>query len=328
MRQRVYIERMNHGRFRNNVASALEWLGWERIVAKNATVFIKPNYTYPFYKPGVTTSPELLEAVISVLRERTPHIRVGESDGGAHAWRAEEAFKGHRVYELADQYGIEAVNLTKLPREVATTQIGGKEISVELPSLLLHDVDVFITMPVPKVHVMTQVSLGFKNQWGCLPDVKRLRNHPQFTEKVLAINKLLKPKLVIFDGTYFLDRTGPMDGEAVQMDLLIASNDIGTGSLACCDIMQIDPTRIRHLQKAMEEGMMPRAMGEVNFNTDISQFRRHPFTLQRTWINWVTLGVFHSSLATHLIYDSPLAKPIHDLLYALRGKPEDVTPQW
>ena len=69
MRPRVYIERMIHGRFKNNVASALGWLGWERIVAKNATVFIKPNYTYPFYKPGVTTSPELLEAVISVLRE-------------------------------------------------------------------------------------------------------------------------------------------------------------------------------------------------------------------------------------------------------------------
>ncbi len=53
---------------------------------------------------------------------------------------------------------------------------------VKLPAALVEACDSFITVPVPKVHVMTNVSLGFKNQWGCLPDVKRLRDHYRFAE--------------------------------------------------------------------------------------------------------------------------------------------------
>jgi len=78
---------------------------------------------------------------------------------------------------------------------------------VEPPVLLLREVDVFITLPVAKVHAMTGVSLGFKNQWGCQPTTMRLRNHPQFAHKILLINRLVRPRLALFDGTWFLDRT-------------------------------------------------------------------------------------------------------------------------
>ena len=159
------------------------------------------------------------------------------------------------------------MNLTEYPREWAETEIFGRQIKLEMSRLLLHETDVFITMPVPKVHVMTRVSLGFKNQWGCLPDVKRLRNHHDFSYKVLAINKLLNPQMVIFDGTYFLNRTGPMEGDPVKMNLLIASDDAGAGSLACCELMQINPKSIAHLRLAIKEGMMPDSLEQVDLNT-------------------------------------------------------------
>jgi len=91
--------------------------------------------------------------------------------------------------------------------------VDSREIEIELPTLLVEETDFFITMPVPKVHAMTGVSLGFKNQWGCIPDVKRLRHHPDFVRKVIEINKILNTRLVVFDGTYFLNRSGPMSGE-------------------------------------------------------------------------------------------------------------------
>ena len=34
---------------------------------KNKRVFIKPNFTFPFYKPGVTTPPDLIRALVEVL---------------------------------------------------------------------------------------------------------------------------------------------------------------------------------------------------------------------------------------------------------------------
>lgn len=81
-------------------------------------------------------------------------------------------------------------------------------------------------MPVPKIRCMTGLSLGFKNQWGCIPDTMRLRYHHIFDDAIIAINKILKP-VVISDGTYFLDINGPMEGVPVKMDLIIASNNVG-----------------------------------------------------------------------------------------------------
>jgi len=263
MVRKAFIHHTERGSLLICLSEAFEWLGWEKIISAGTKVFIKPNFTYPFYKPGVTTSPALIEATVSLLTSRGAMALVGESDGGSHAWTAEEAFEGHQVPEICARYGARAVNLSKLPREMAETNVAGRRIQVELPSMLLHDIDVFITMPVPKVHIMTGVSLAFKNQWGCIPDVKRLRYHPDFPYVVLAINKLLRPKLAVFDGTYFLNRTGPMDGEPVPLNLLIVSDDLGAGDLVCCEIMKIDPNHIGHLRLAMWEGMMPMSLSEV-----------------------------------------------------------------
>lgn len=327
MTHKVWVDRMAEP-LDVTVGQCMDWLKWTDLVPANARVAIKPNLTYPFYKPGVTTSPALLEAVVKLLRTRTPHVTIVESDGGSYAWPAQKAFEGHGINGICARYGVQAVNLTESPREWAETDIQGRRIKVEMSRLLLRETDVFVTIPVPKVHVMTRVSLGFKNQWGCLPDVKRLRNHSQFPYKVLAINKLLKPRLAIFDGTYFLNKTGPMEGESVNMNLLIASNDAGAGSLACCEIMQIDPREAAHLRLAMREGMMPKRIEDVTLNTPLAPFIGPPFSLQRTWMHWLTLGVFKSRVATQLVYDSPFAKPLHDLVYLVRGRPRDFAPRW
>ena len=150
----------------NEIAAALKWIGWDTIIEPEARVFIKPNFTYPFYKPGVTTSPQVMEALISVLSTQTSNIIIGESDGGYHAWKAEEAFQGHNLYKIAGRYGAELVNLSKIEAEDTEVKVGSKTVRARLPSLLLREVDAFITVPVPKVHVMTRLSLAFKNQWG------------------------------------------------------------------------------------------------------------------------------------------------------------------
>ena len=297
--------------------AALDWLDWSSIIERDARVAIKPNFTWPLHRPGVTTSPAMIEALVRALISRTRNITIVESDGGSNAWSADEAFAGHRVPEICRRHGAHAVNLTRYPRENVETEIGGRPVTVELSRLLTRETDVFITMPVPKLHAMTGVSLGFKNQWGCLPDAKRLRHHADFARKILAINRILKPKLAIFDGTWFLDRSGPLEGDSIRKDLLIASSDAGAGSLVCCELMGIDPRSVAHLRLAIGEGMMPSAIAEVTTNVALEAFKGPAFRLQRSWRQWLSLAAFHSRLATIALYDSPLAKPAHELLYLL-----------
>ncbi len=327
MRPKVWVGRMETP-LRASLSKALDWLQWSDLVPRDARVTIKPNLTYPFYKPGVTTSPRLIDALVGHLATRTRYITIVESDGGSYAWPAKDAFKGHGIDQICALYGARAINLTEYPREWAEVEVLGRRIKLEMSKLLISETDIFITMPVPKVHAMTQVSLGFKNQWGCLPDVKRLHNHPDFPHTVLAINKLLRPKLAVFDGTYFLNRNGPMEGDPAKMGLLIASDDVGAGSLACCELMQINPRSVAHFCLAMRAGMMPFDLEEIVLNTELTQFQGPKFYLQRNWIQWVTLAVFHNKLATRIAYDSPLAKPLHDILYFFRGRPKDFSPRW
>jgi uncharacterized protein (DUF362 family) len=324
---RVFAGRLA-GETHRRVAEALDWIDWTSVVAPGARVFIKPNFTYPFYKPGVTTSPALIEAVVRVLSDRAGEIVICESNGGSDAWSADRAFEGHDLPSICARHGARTMNLTEAPREIVEATVGGRRVSVELPAPLVHDADVFVTMPVPKIHMMTGVSLGFKNQWGCLPDVKRLRRHHEFSRAVLAINKILKPALAVFDGTYFLNRTGPMDGDAIPMDLVVASRGPGPGTLACCDIMQIDWRSIAHLRDAAAEGMMPDDVAALECNAPLASFRRQPFTLERTPLNWFSLLGFRNRFLAWLLWDSALARPAHEVLYLLRGRPTDFRPQW
>jgi uncharacterized protein (DUF362 family) len=325
--QKVWISKTDSGIDRE-IESALEWLDWRAVISPGARVSIKPNLTYPMHKSGVTTSPAILESLIRALSSRTRNITIVESDGGSYSWPAEEAFTGHGIPEMCRRYEARAVNLTSYPRETLQTEIAGRSVSVEVSKLLTRETDVFITMPVPKLHMMTGVSLGFKNQWGCLPDVKRLRNHADFARKVLAINKILRPQLAIFDGTYFLDRGGPLEGDPIRKNLLIASRDAGAGSLACCALMGIDPRSVPHLRLAIAEAMMPPTVDALLANDAIDAFKGEAFKLERSWSQSLTRAIFRSRLATIALYDSPLAKPAHELVYLVRGRPADFSPKW
>lgn len=315
----VFVERFDHQEHLNDtLAEALDWVGARRIIARGARVFIKPNLTWRLPIPGVTVTPTFLQALVETLLPLTPNIIIGESEGGQACFRAEDAFQNHGIYDLEKGYGIQVVNLSKCKHETASTIVGGKSVSVELPSLLLHEVDVFITVPVPKIHAMTGVSIGFKNQWGCLGDKMRVTQHPWFEPAVVAINKLLKPKLCICDGTYFLDHTGPMMGEPVPMNLVIAGNDIGATSGACCRIMGIDPMAIAHYRLAHQEGMFPESLGMVKFNRSPEQFAQRQFRLRRAFINHIQLAAFHNVLLNRAFYDSIFADAFHELLWLIR----------
>ena len=299
----------------------MNWIDAPSIIPRDAHVFIKPNLTWVEPTPGVTTTPQMLEALVAYLTPQTSKLVIGESNGGQNCFIADEAFERHGVYDIATKYGAKVVNLSNEKREFASTTVGAKEIVVELPSILLHDIDIFITLPVPKVHAMTQVSLGFKNQWGCQPDIMRFRNHPHFADVIIAINKLLNSRIAVFDGTYFLNRTGPMVGEPVKMDSLIISNDIGAGSLACCEIMQINPKKVKHFRIAQQEGMFPRSSHEIRFNRPPSQFSTRKFHLDYTMLNWAQLSAFKFRWANRFFHDSKYADPLHEFIFWIRRNP-------
>jgi uncharacterized protein (DUF362 family) len=302
------------------IEKAIEWIGLIKKISSVTRISIKPNFTYPCYKPGITTSPQVIEETIKILKEFTNNIFIVESDGGYGTFNAEEAFKGHNIYELCKKYSIEAVNLNKEPAESITIFTKGREKSILLPKRLLYGTDLFITMPVPKIHCMTGLTLGFKNQWGCIPDDMRLRYHYIFNDAIIAINKILNP-VVISDGLYFLDINGPMEGVPVQMDLIIASNNVGAFDRYVSELMGFSWKKVNHLKRAAELGEMPTNLSEIIYNMPPAELRTHKFKLKRTLRNYIALMGFKSRFLTWLGYESWFGRVIlHGILYAVSGK--------
>jgi uncharacterized protein (DUF362 family) len=289
----VFLER-SEGRLAEVIASCLQGSGILGRVAARSRVALKPNLTYPYFKRGVTTSPAVVREIIKILRDVTKHIAIVETGGGYGAWAVEDAFRGHGLDEIAREYGAELVNLTAEPSEMITFRSGGRERKLPLPVRLLHETDVFITMPVPKIHCMTGVTLAYKNQWGCIPDTMRLRRHYIFDDAIVAINRALKPA-VLADGTYFLDGNGPMEGEPVRMDLIIGASDAGSFDRYVSELMGVPWQKVPHLRRAVGLGDMPASLAEIKANAPPEAFRTRIFKLKRTTRNWIAL----SGLARH-----------------------------
>ncbi|KFD40569.1 hypothetical protein HX99_04380 [Peptococcaceae bacterium SCADC1_2_3] len=85
---------------------ALDYIQWEKHVQKDSVVFVKPNFTFPYYKEGITTDPVLLKCLLELLKSRAGRVILGESNGGNHSFKAEDAFAGHDMYEICREAGV------------------------------------------------------------------------------------------------------------------------------------------------------------------------------------------------------------------------------
>ena len=287
---------------------------------RGCRVAVKPNLTFPVHRPGVTTTPAVLRAVVERLVERSNQVFVVESDGGYGAWDCERALRGHGVHEMCAALGATAVNLSAAPRASLAVPRRGGHVTIPFPRMLLDSIDAFISVPVPKVHCMTGVSLAMKNQWGLIPDPMRLEHHHAFDEVVLEINRRLPGATAVVDGTYFLDENGPMDGRPLRKDLVIAAGSIGECDRYLCALMGVDPMDVPHLRHAIGAGFVPARLDEVGF--DAEQLRRLSYraVLNRTPRQTLVRTFFHSRRLTRLMYTSAFGRGLHKVYYGMVGK--------
>jgi len=316
---RAYITKVTD--VRENILNSLDFIEWEKQFTKDSTVFIKPNFTYPYYKEGITTNPEVLRCLLELLQDRVARVIVGESNGGNHSFTADQAFKGHGMPDICKETGAELVNLSTLPSRYIEDTIQGKRVKVQVPDLLVDEVDCFVSVPVLKVHVMTTITLSMKNLWGCYPDTMRCLHHKYLSRKLTLLTKVIKPKIVLIDGTYALNGHGPMYGEAVKADLLIAANNPVVADAFGSTIMGIPASKVEHIMFAEKEGLGTTDLEAVQFNDDWKKYQLQ-FQVNKTLIDGLSTILFNSECMAKLVMDSPMKPIIYGVASKLRNKNE------
>lgn len=285
-------------------------------------VFIKPNLTYPVYKKGVTTRKEFVGGLIAALRQvnSTTKIFIGEGEGGYNSFSMSEAMHAMGFYDIQRKYpNIKIINLTKTLSCEVELLANKRPYRIDLPRIFFDEIDFSITCPLPKVHCMTKITLAYKNQWGCLPDTMRLKNHFVFNEIIGQICDKLKFRYAFLDGKYGLDTNGPMAGDPVEVNWFVASNSLGAFDIIVSEMMGSDWRKIKHLKMAHRHNLLPQRH-QIRLIGDIDALKRK-FTLKRNIWNYPALAAFHSANLTQLFYFSSWAKPLHDIMYTFRKRP-------
>lgn len=310
----------------NKLSLALDWVGYKQLLKNNCRVAIKPNFTYPVHRRGVTTTPSLLESLIKVLhKDGVRHISIVESDGGLNAWSAEQAFAGHGIDRLVRHYGVRAVNLSQAKKVSKRLDLSNnKKIYLALPEILLDEIDLFINLPVMKTHTQTGVSLGLKNLWGCIPTTKRLLYHSELSDILITLANFFKPAITIIDALWAMDGMGPMYGDTIKMNTMVVSNHTGAAEISACRIMDMDFTKVEHLRKAKDCGMLPDE-SVIEYNKSPQIFIKHSFEstrdLRQTLVHY---GPFKSRVLSYLIYLSPLYHVKDLILSIFYGKSKEL----
>ena len=320
----VFIGKLEHdyNSLKNQFIRSFKEINFIPDCNKANAIFIKPNLTYSRYKKGVVTRIEFIKSFIAAFKEinEKATIYIGEGEGGYNSFSMDDAFKNMGYFELEDKFPqIKVINLSKIPTQEIEIATSREPYRIRLPKIFFEEIDFSISFPIPKVHCMTKISLSFKNQWGCLPDVMRLKNHFMFDFIISRISETLKFKYAFLDGKYALNLNGPMVGEPLEVNWYAASNSLGAFDMIVSEMMGFDWRKIGHLKIAAEYGLMPNR-NDIEIKGEM-ELRKRNLMLKRNFWNYPALAAFHSRKLTHLFYFSRWAKLFHDIMYIFRKRP-------
>ncbi len=324
MKPTVFLEKLapNPVELEKQFDDAIHALSLAAEFDRARAIFVKPNLTYPSYRMGVTTQKSFVAHLVASLRKinSTTKIYIGEGEGGYNSFSMTQAMRTMGFFELEESYpSVHIVNLSELPTCPVKLQAGDARFELSLPRLFFEEIDFSISCPVPKIHCMTKLTLSMKNQWGCLPDTMRLKNHYVFDEIIGQVCDKLKFRFAFLDGKYGLDHNGPLLGDPVEVNWFAASNSLGAFDVVVSEMMGFDWRKIAHLKSASKYGLIPKRE-QIEVLGDVCALKRK-FTLQRSFWNYPALAAFHSQKLTHLFYFSGMSKLLHDIMYTFRKRP-------
>jgi uncharacterized protein (DUF362 family) len=296
----------------------MEQFGWEKWVGPDSTVVIKPNVctAVAAVVVGGDTNPAVVRAVCEVLRTRTRRISVGES---RHLRQTpNEAFKAAGYVEMARELDVELVNFSDGPFTIVDCPPAGK---IKMPSGLL-EADAYINIPVLKTHALTYFTGALKNQWGCVPDhMDRLRHHRRIARMLSSIQRILKPNLILMDGTFAMEGRGPVAGPVRRLDVLLASPDPVALDCTAMRLVGLDPKRARHMMLAAQQGLGCFEESQIEVEGDWERCRTRFEPPPRDFANTIMFYLTgYDWFTKHILANDPVYYPVARTVKFLRRK--------
>jgi uncharacterized protein (DUF362 family)/Pyruvate/2-oxoacid:ferredoxin oxidoreductase delta subunit len=228
------------------VRRGFEFFGGPRAICPSARrVLLKPNLLVgdPPEK-AVTTHPAVFKAVAQVFLEAGFEVGFGDSPIFGSL---ESVAKKTGIASSARSLGVAMADFVSA-------------VSVEFPEGIQHkrfeiakgvtEYDALVSLPKWKTHGLTRVTGAVKNQFGCVPGIRKGEFHYRipdaalFSRMLVELTRLLRPAFFVMDAIVAMEGNGPRNGRPRSMNLLAFSKDPVALDATLSRLVHLDPSLV------------------------------------------------------------------------------------
>lgn len=202
--------------------------GISSFVKSGEKILIKPNLLSPKTPDkAVTTHPEVVRAVIQLVKGAGAVPVVGDSPGGARE-DIKNLWETTGMAQVCKEENVELVSFEASgSRDIDINDVNVEKVTFSKAVL---DCDGIINLPKLKTHSLMVFTAGVKNLYGCIPGLRKVEYHKyaskneDFANLLANIYLFLKNKIrfTLIDGIVGMEGNGPSSGKIRKMDMIAA----------------------------------------------------------------------------------------------------------
>jgi len=248
-----------------SVKKSLDLLGGiTNFIRPDSLCLVKPNLLMAKAPEcAITTHPEVVRAVIRMLKEINCRVIVGDSPSvwGKYIEKVDQVYEETGIKKVCLEEGAELVEFNK------------KRMRKDFPlTALLDECGYYINLPKFKTHGLTCLSGAIKNNFGLVPGTFKTELHKNYFELGAFANILVdiyaeaRPALTIVDGIIAMEGEGPgTSGKPRELGLLLAGADCVALDSAMAHIMGIKPKDVLTTRIAGERNLGQADLSMIDF---------------------------------------------------------------
>jgi uncharacterized protein (DUF362 family) len=253
------------------------------------SVFIKINAV--FHHPHLYTSPSIIEAAVSVIRESGPGKKIFLMDNCSQGNFTRHCFAATNISRAARKMGVKCLYLDE-EKPVSVSLKQGSDERYEFPAVLYRHLieeredSFYLNMPVLKSHCQAQMTAGLKNQMGLLYDEDRARHHNRdLHQKIVDIYGFIRPDFTLIDALRVL-ASGPMpagpyvEGLLHDRDLVLGGTDTVAVDAVAARVLGYEAREVKHVRLASEQSLGIADPGRIVLDGELPPQERVPWDFQ------------------------------------------------
>ncbi len=234
--------------------------GMGRFVKPGNKVVLKPNMSFSSGPAAAANTHPAVVGEVARMCIQAGASKISVLDNVLHT--PDECLSLSQIPATCAVIPQTTVNVVKSKRLYRQVEVpAGRQVkSLEAVAEVL-DADVLIAVPVGKSHAASGVSLSMKGMMGLIYDRNSFHSRYDLHEAIVDMVTVLKPHLVVIDGTRILSSGGPGGpGKIIPLNIVIASPDMVAADAQMIALgtwydRPFEPRQVKHVRLAAERGL-------------------------------------------------------------------------